>query len=252
MVAWGNLPKTRAEARDANITRYFTGMPCKHGHIEPRNTCDGSCVKCSRIKSMERYYKNQNAMNEAAKERFQDRYRNDQEYREKCKAYQRQLRASPEGGAKKRAYDRARRAGRTPDDITSEREYQRKYQRERAQSSPRVRLDRAMSGGIYKSIAAGAKSGQRWESILGYTIEDLMAHLERRFKPGMTWENYGRGGWHIDHIIPRAAFNYQSPQDIDFGRCWSLDNLQPLWEAENLSKGARLERPFQPSLAIAA
>jgi len=87
---------------------------------------------------------------------------------------------------------------------------------------------------------------------VGYTVAKLMAHLEKLFRPGMCWENYGRGGWHIDHIIPRAAFNYQTPQDIDFKRCWALSNLQPLWERENIAKGAKLTAPFQPSLALAA
>lgn len=246
------LPRTRAEAKAVGSKRYFTGKTCKNGHVEPRYTCDGACMGCSRVKSLSLYYDNREARNEKAKVRFRDRYHNDQEYRERCKVYQRNFRASPEGGEKKRSYDRARREGRTPEDIAAEREYQRKYQRERAQSSPRVRLDRAMSGGIYKSIASGAKASRRWETIVDYTVEDLMAHLEKKFKPGMTWDNYGRGGWHIDHIIPRSAFNYETPDDIDFKRCWALDNLQPLWEFDNISKGAKLDKPFQPSLAIAA
>lgn len=40
-----NLPKTRAEAMAAKATHYFTGEPCKHGHIAPRKT-KGSCVDC--------------------------------------------------------------------------------------------------------------------------------------------------------------------------------------------------------------
>jgi hypothetical protein len=40
-----NLPKTRAEAKAAGATHYFTGEPCKHGHIAPRKT-KGACVEC--------------------------------------------------------------------------------------------------------------------------------------------------------------------------------------------------------------
>jgi hypothetical protein len=64
----------------------------------------------------------------------------------------------------------------------------------------------------------------------------------------MTWENYG--DWHIDHKIPVSAFNFSKASDIDFKRCWKLSNLQPLWAAQNVSKGNKLERPFQPSLAF--
>lgn len=85
---------------------------------------------------------------------------------------------------------------------------------------------------------------------IGYSIEALKRHLEKQFLPGMTWENYGK--WHIDHIIPKAAFNIESVNDIDFKRCWALKNLRPLWAHDNCSKRDTLEKPFQPSLTIAA
>lgn len=75
-------------------------------------------------------------------------------------------------------------------------------------------------------------------------------HLERQFLPGMTWENHGRFGWHIDHIIPLSAFNFETPDHIDFKRAWALSNLQPLWWQDNLKKRAKIEGAFQPSLAI--
>jgi 5-methylcytosine-specific restriction endonuclease McrA len=40
-----NLPKTRAEAKASGAKHYFTGNPCKHGHIAPRKT-KGACVEC--------------------------------------------------------------------------------------------------------------------------------------------------------------------------------------------------------------
>jgi 5-methylcytosine-specific restriction endonuclease McrA len=40
-----DLPKTRAEAKAAGASHYFTGLPCKHGHIAPRKT-KGVCVEC--------------------------------------------------------------------------------------------------------------------------------------------------------------------------------------------------------------
>lgn len=71
-----------------------------------------------------------------------------------------------------------------------------------------------------------------------FTLEDLMKHLESKFQSGMTWENYGE--WHIDHIRPESSFTYSSCKDKDFMLCWSLDNLQPLWKADNLRKGAKV------------
>jgi hypothetical protein len=114
--------------------------------------------------------------------------------------------------------------------------------------NPKHRVDDAISGAIYGALK-GEKGGRGWQEIVGYTLEDLSSHLEKLFQPGMTWENYGE--WHIDHIIPKLVFQYESPEHIDFGRCWALSNLQPLWAVDNLKKGAKLTKPFQPSLMLA-
>lgn len=93
-----------------------------------------------------------------------------------------------------------------------------------------------------------SKNGRPWERLVGYTVKQLMKHLEKQFLPGMTWDNYGK--WHIDHIIPASVFNFQTPEDIDFKKCWALKNLQPLWGDDNLRKNNKLSKPFQPSLAL--
>lgn len=117
-------------------------------------------------------------------------------------------------------------------------------------STPQGKLDGVISRGIHGALK-GKKNGRAWESLVGYDINDLMRHIERQFQPGMSWDNHGQYGWHLDHIVPRTAFNYETPEDMDFQRCWALDNLQPLWWRDNLSKGAKLTKPFQPSLALA-
>lgn len=70
--------------------------------------------------------------------------------------------------------------------------------------------------------------------FLPYTIDDLKRHLEKQFKPGMSWKK--RSAWHIDHIIPDCKFNYKSVDDKEFQKCWALNNLQPLWAEENIKK----------------
>ena len=121
--------------------------------------------------------------------------------------------------------------------------------RERLKSDPTFRLNRNMSNQI-RSGLKGNKAGRPWGGTVPYDLATLRAHLEAQFQPGMTWDNYGKGGWHVDHIIPKSVFNYTKPGDIDYIRCWALDNLQPLWEADNCSKGAKLEQPFQPALGL--
>ena len=82
------------------------------------------------------------------------------------------------------------------------------------------------------------KGGNTWCSLVGYTLQELETHLEGAFLPGMSWENYGKGGWVIDHIIPACAFTYTQSTDLEFLSCWALSNLRPLWEKDNLTKAA--------------
>jgi HrpA-like RNA helicase len=117
-------------------------------------------------------------------------------------------------------------------------------------NTPQGKINSSIRRLMLLSLQGKSKNRSHWEDLVGFTADQLKTHLEKRFKPGMTWENYGRNGWHIDHKIPIAAFNYEIPGDIDFKRCWSLKNLSPLESSKNCSKGARIDKPFQPSLAI--
>lgn len=125
----------------------------------------------------------------------------------------------------------------------------RRKQFEKKMATPRGRLENSIKVGVHRGLSKGSKAGRKTFEILGYTSSQLKEHLEDRFLPGMTWENYGR--WHVDHMIPRSAFNYETVDDIDFKRCWALENLRPMWAKENIRKGAKLDAPFQPSLLIA-
>lgn len=100
---------------------------------------------------------------------------------------------------------------------------------------PRWRLNVAMSEGMRVALNSG-KAGASWESIVGYTLGDLIAHLTALFSDGMSLSNYG--DWHIDHKRPIASFNFSDASDSEFQQCWALDNLQPLWAIDNLRKNS--------------
>lgn len=127
--------------------------------------------------------------------------------------------------------------------ITNERD------RIKRKTDPRYALNKRMHSLMWRGLKKN-KGGRSWQELAGYSIDDLRAHIEKQFKNGMTWERFLAGEIHIDHKIPRAAFNFLNPDDLDFKRCWSIKNLRPLWAFDNISKGDRLDKPFQPSLAI--
>lgn len=72
--------------------------------------------------------------------------------------------------------------------------------------------------------------------LVGCTRAELVAHLERQFPDGMTWVR--RREWHIDHIKPFAAFNLSDADELR-AAC-HFTNLQPLWAADNIAKGAAM------------
>jgi hypothetical protein len=111
------------------------------------------------------------------------------------------------------------------------------YMNQYRSNSLQVRLSRHISGGIMRSLKNG-KNGSHWEDLVNYTLQDLINHLERQFKFGMSWDNYGE--WHIDHIIPISLWGFDSYNDREFKQCWSLANLQPLWAEENLRKSNKI------------
>jgi hypothetical protein len=105
--------------------------------------------------------------------------------------------------------------------------------------NPTKRISKTMSTRINRLISD--KGNKTWLEYVDYTLEDLLNHLESLFLPGMTWDNHGKGEncWHIDHIRPVISFKFNSFKDLEFKQCWSLSNLQPLWEKDNLSKGGK-------------
>ncbi|MFH2075749.1 MAG: HNH endonuclease, partial [Pseudomonadota bacterium] len=124
----------------------------------------------------------------------------------------------------------------------------RKY-RSKRMSTPKGKLNNSISARVNHSLGKGVKAGRAWEELVGFTVDQLKKHLEKRFKPGMTWDNYGTY-WSIDHKVPVAVHNFEHPDDIDFRLCWSLKNLQPLEVKINSRKKDKLEKPFQPALAL--
>ena len=73
--------------------------------------------------------------------------------------------------------------------------------------------------------------------LLGCSFDELKDWLERQFREGMSWENYGRKGWHIDHIVPCCHFDLTKIEEQK--QCFNYKNLRPLWTNENLKKAGQ-------------
>ena len=95
-------------------------------------------------------------------------------------------------------------------------------------------LGHTISNAIYQALK-GRKSERHWETLVGYSIDDLKRHLENQFTKEMDWSNMG-SYWEINHIIPQNLFTYDSEQDEQFKICWSLKNLRPLEKIKNKSR----------------
>ena len=72
--------------------------------------------------------------------------------------------------------------------------------------------------------------------LLGCSLDELKQHLQKQFREGMAWNNYGQ--WHVDHIRPCASFDLLDPEQQK--KCFHYTNLQPLWAYENQSKCNRI------------
>ena len=116
------------------------------------------------------------------------------------------------------------------------RKVKRDYEKNRKASDPAYKLISNFRTAIYQVLKENnVEKNKHYFDILKYTPEELISHLEKQFTDSMTWENYGE--WHVDHRMPISSFVFESVDDDSFIKCWSLENLQPMWGKDNIVKG---------------
>ena len=205
---------SRKEAIEQGLKNYFTGKPCKYGHISERRTRNGSCAEC------EKAYKA--AWRKANPEKVKASAATWQKANpEKVKATTTAWRkANPE---KVKASGAAYQEANTEKVKVSKTAWQK--------ANPEVIFIRSSLKRIFNNWKGGRA---KCEDLLEYTHEDLRVHLERQFLKGMSWEN--RNEWHIDHITPISYYLKNGVTDPKIINC--LSNLRPMWAKDNMSKGA--------------
>jgi hypothetical protein len=108
-----------------------------------------------------------------------------------------------------------------------------KYRKENVQFKLRVNLRNRLKTAIKKNLKVGSAV-----SDLGCSISEFKTYLESKFQPGMSWDNYGFYGWHIDHIKPLNLFDLTDRKQ--FLEACHYTNLQPLWAKDNLTKKKKI------------
>lgn len=120
-------------------------------------------------------------------------------------------------------------------DLNKDKTYQR--HKKRLETDIQYKLTCNLRLRLNTALKQNAKSGSAVKD-LGCTIESFKAYLESKFQPGMTWDNYGMHGWHIDHIKPLSSFDLTDRKQ--FLEACHYTNLQPLWAQDNLIKSNKL------------
>jgi hypothetical protein len=111
-----------------------------------------------------------------------------------------------------------------------------KYQKNRYHNDQYYKVVTSIRTRISKLLRQkGADKYNNFYKYLGCSKDDFIRYFEAKFTEGMTWENHGE--WHIDHIKPCASFNLLDEEEQK--KCFHYTNLQPLWAADNLSKGCK-------------
>jgi hypothetical protein len=223
-----NLPKTRNEAQKDDIVAYFTGKPCKNGHIDKRYTNTGICYACKRQQANRDYRHHTDRVittnDRSRKKNINRRRANQRDWvnrnRDKSNKIKKEWKVRHREQYLKGARD---------------------YQA-RKMAIPYFRLSKRFSKAVW-AFLKGGKGGRRWEGLVEFTLVELCQHLESQFVGGMSWANYG-SYWHVDHIVPKVLFDQLDCKPEDKLKiAFSLVNLRPCVKSGpngNLSKGAKM------------
>jgi hypothetical protein len=139
-----------------------------------------------------------------------------------------------------RRYNREKRKRLRASNLEKYRNYEKIKNKERyskLKANPKFKIERLIRSRILKAIKSEYKKTKSFD-LLGCSISELKLYIESKFENGMTWENHGVFGWHIDHIIPCASFDLTDIEQQK--KCFHYSNLQPLWWYDNLKKSDKV------------
>lgn len=104
---------------------------------------------------------------------------------------------------------------------------------EKHKNNPIYKIKKNLRRRIHHVIKDNYKSANTFD-LIGCTAEEFKKHIESQFQDGMSWDNYGQYGWHIDHIVPCHKFDLSKPDEQR--KCFHYTNQRPLWWRDNLTR----------------
>lgn len=220
---------SRKQAQAQGLKQFFTGKACKHGHVCAKQVAGWLCSECNRLKAQRDRDMRGRIINAQNKKRLEDPAKKAKKLEQKREAYAR-LVSTKEGRERHNA--NVRRACRVYSKSTKGVEYRKQYRA----TTPLWKVKHNVRTRLRELIA---NRSLHFSELTGCTGQELVAHLEAQFIAGMSWDNYGIDGWHIDHIRPCASFDLTDPEQQR--QCFHYTNLQPLWAADNLAKSDKWE-----------
>ena len=116
-------------------------------------------------------------------------------------------------------------------------EYQRDYTRQRRKEDMDYKIRAYLRRRLHKALKRNQKTGSA-VSDLGCSIAAFTLYIENQFEEGMTWDNWGKDGWHLDHVLPLASFDLTNRMEFLEAANWL--NYQPLWADDNIRKSDKI------------
>lgn len=112
--------------------------------------------------------------------------------------------------------------------------YRREYEFNRLKNNIQHKLRNRLRARLHASFISTGDTQQ----FLGCSLEEFKNYIESKWQPGMTWDNWSKYGWHIDHIKPLKSFDLTIESQLREACLYT--NLQPLWAEDNLKKSSKV------------
>lgn len=200
-----------------------------------KSNLDGHRYECKDCRK-QKYYENHE---KSLERRRLDYYKHKEKRLESCKNYYQQYKESIKQKVKNYYHNNKEKVK------TRSQEYRQKQEnkdrrnqlhKERMKNDPNYVLGRRLRLKIYKLMKQNKvyKNNSSLE-LLGCSLDYFKQHIENQFKGGISWENIGT--WHLDHYLACSLFNLTKTDHQR--KCFSYQNIQPLWESDNCRKAAQ-------------